>query len=99
MVPGRPGLPAGPGCPAEPGIPGGPIGPGEPLPVSKQSVCIVIHQLQNLKKKKGDNKRKPGCRCNAGVGFGVSTSLSVETRGKEPTVGADQRPSSKDLIW
>lgn len=44
----------------------------------------------------------PGARWNGGptgVGFGVSTSLFVEPTGKEPTVGADKRPSSNSLIW
>lgn len=48
------------------------------------------------------NELTPGGRCNAGptgVGFAVSTSLSVETRGKEPIVGAAKRPSSNSLIW
>lgn len=44
----------------------------------------------------------PGGRCNGGptgVGFGASTSLSVEPSGKEQAVGTNKRPSSNSLIW
>lgn len=34
-----------------------------------------------------------------GVGWGVSTSLSVEPSGKLLTVGGDERPSSNSLIF
>lgn len=50
----------------------------------------------------GHDDWTPGVGCKGGptgVGFGVSTSLLVEPTGKEPTVGADKRPSSSSLIW